>query len=317
MPGAYPDAPPTRLYRNDGATFTDVTAAVAPALLEAGMVTDALFTDADGDGKLDLLVAAHWQPIRLLHNDGEQLLDATNTAGLAEARGWWNALCALDVDGDGDLDYLAGNQGWNTKYSASAAKPARLYFGDFDDDGRRDLVEAKYEGDRLLPVRGRSCSSGAMPMIATKFPTYERFAKSLLKDIYTEEKLATCGEVYATELASCLLRNDGAGAFTIEHLPRRAQIAPINAMVVVGDWVVCAQNNFSPEPETGRHDGGVGLVLGRSPEDVVFAVPARIHGITLFGDCRSLVGLPDTSPPEILFGVNDGRPQVFELSINK
>ncbi len=310
VPGAYPDAPATHLYRNDDGKFTDVTEQVAPALLTAGMVTDALFTDADGDGKLDLLVAAHWQPIRLLHNDGEQFVDVTEQAGLAPAKGWWNALCACDVDGDGDLDYLAGNQGWNTKYSASSQKPARLYFGDFDDDGRRDLVEAKYEGDRLLPVRGRSCSSGAMPMIAKKFPTYRQFAQSLLTDIYTEEKLATCGEVTATQLASCLLRNDGKGTFTIEPLPRRAQIAPINAMVLVGDFIVCAQNNFSPEPETGRHDGGTGLVLRRTPEGLE-AVPPHMHGITMFGDCRNLLALPDSTPTTILFGMQNAKPQTY------
>jgi len=309
VPGAYPDAPPTRLYRNDGGTFTDATEELAPALLRAGMVYDVLVSDANGDGKPDLLVAAHWQPLRLLQNNGEGFVDQTKEAGLAEHRGWWNCLCACDVDGDGDVDYLAGNQGWNTKYSASAARPARLYYGDFDDDGRRDLVEAKYEGNRLLPVRGRSCSSGAMPMIAKKFPTYDQFASSLLKDIYTEDKLNSCGEVFATELASCLLRNDGNGTFTVEPLPRRAQIAPINAMVLLDDWIICAQNNHSPEPETGRHDGGTGLVLARGPAGLR-TLPAREHGIVLFGDCRNLVEIPDET---IVFGVNDDRPQVFAL----
>jgi hypothetical protein len=307
VPGAYPDAPASRLYRNDGGTFTDVTADIAEPLLAAGMVTDALFTDADGDGKLDLLVAAHWQPIRLLHNDGERFVDATEKAGLSKATGWWNSLCEWDVDGDGDLDYVAGNQGWNTKYKASPDKPARLYFGDFDDDGRRDLVEAKYEGDRLLPVRGRSCSSGAMPSIGTRFPTYEKFAGSLLKDIYTEEKLSTCGELAATQLASCILRNDGKGHFTVEPLPRRAQIAPINAMVVQKDLLICAQNNFSPEPETGRHDGGTGLVL-QAVEGKLTVLPPHAHGINLFGDMRSLVATPDGV---LLFAPNNAAVRAY------
>lgn len=313
VPGAYPDAPATHLYRNDGATFTDVTETVAAPLLTAGMVTDALFDDVDQDGKLDLLLAAHWQPIRYLRNDGKQFLDATASAGLATAKGWWNALCPCDVDGDGDTDYLAGNQGWNTKYKASAAKPARLYFGDFDDDGRRDLIEAKYEGDRLLPVRGRSCSSGAMPVLQERFPTYKKFASSLLEDIYTQDKLATCGEVHATELASCLLRNDGKGVFTLEPLPRRAQISPINAMVAIGDLVVCAQNNFSPEPETGRHDGGTGLVLRRGAKGLA-VVPPHTHGITFFGDCRNLLAIIGADSTEIVYGLQNGAVQAFRRS---
>ncbi|MEC9046614.1 MAG: VCBS repeat-containing protein [Planctomycetota bacterium] len=288
VPGAYPDAPPSRLYRNDGGRFVDVTAELAPTLQQAGMVTDARFADFDGDGRLDLLVAARWQPLRLLRYDGEKYMDATAAAGLADRPGWWRSLCILDVDGDGDLDAVAGNQGWNTKYKASANKPARLYFGDFDDDGKRDLVEAKYEGDRLLPVRGRSCSSGAMPMLKEKFPTYEGFAKSLLKDIYTEQKLQACGELVATELASGLLINDGAGRFTFTALPRLAQISPIHAMVQRGDLLVCAQNDFTPEPETGRHDGGAGLVL-RIADGQLRVTPPSEHGINAPGDHRGLV----------------------------
>tara|TARA_R110002096_G_scaffold156471_1_gene321079 strand:+ start:1050 stop:4499 length:3450 start_codon:yes stop_codon:yes gene_type:complete len=301
IPGAYPDAPGSHLYRNDGGTFTDVTSEVAKPLLTAGMVTDALFSDADGDGKLDLLVAAHWQPIRLLHNDGKTFVDATEAAGLHRDLGWWNSLCAWDIDGDGDLDYLAGNQGFNTKYKATTDKPARLYFGDFDDDGRRDLIEAKYEGDRLLPVRGRSCSSGAMPSIATRFPTYEQFASSLLTDIYSKEKLTTCSELLATQLASCLLRNDGKGHFTIEPLPHRAQIAPINAMHIHKDLLICAQNNFSPEPETGRHDGGTGLVL-QAANGHLTVLPPHTHGINHFGDQRSLAVTPNGT---LLFAPNN------------
>jgi len=307
VPGAYPDAPPSRLYRNDQGRFVDVTKDLAPALLTAGMVTSALFTDVDDDGFLDLLVAAHWQPIRLLKNDaGQRFVDATETAGLAKFPGWWNSLCAWDLDADGDLDYVAGNQGLNTKYKANADHPARLYFGDFDDNGTRDLIEAKYEGDNLLPVRGRSCSSQAMPFLVKKFPTYEQFAGSLLKDIYTEQKLATCGQLEATTLQSSLLRNDGKGHFTVEPLPRRAQIAPIFGMIAIDDLLVCAQNSHAPEPETGHHDGGTGLVL-RATAKGLEVVPPHVHGICFHGDRKSLV-LLHHGP---LFATNDGPLHAF------
>jgi hypothetical protein len=81
-------------------------------------------------------------------------------------------------------------------------------------------------------------------------------------------------------------------------------------MVVVGDFIVCAQNNFSPEPETGRHDGGTGLVLRRTPEGLE-AVPPHIHGITMFGDCRNLLALPDSTPTTILFGMQNAKPQTY------
>ncbi|HEU4420119.1 MAG TPA: FG-GAP-like repeat-containing protein, partial [Planctomycetota bacterium] len=311
VPGAYPDAPPSRLYRNDGGRFTDATQDLAPDLLHAGMVTSALFTDADDDGWLDLLVAAHWQPIRLLRNDsGKAFVDATAAAGLVAHTGWWNSLCAWDVDADGDLDYVAGNQGLNTKYKANPEHPARLYFGDFDDNGTRDLIEAKYEGDNLLPVRGRSCSSQAMPFLATKFPTYDQFASSLLHDIYTEQRLAACGQLAATTLASSLLRNDGKGRFTIEELPRRAQLAPIFGMVAIGERLVCAENSYAPEPETGRHDGGTGLVL-RATKNGIEVVPPSEHGICFFGDRKALVMRSDAAAIELVFANNNDALRSF------
>ncbi|MCU0867391.1 MAG: VCBS repeat-containing protein [Planctomycetes bacterium] len=306
VPGAYPEAPPSRLLRNDGGRFVDVTAELAPALLQAGMVTSALFTDVDADGFVDLLLAAHWQPVRLLRNErGQRFVDATTAAGLAAHTGWWNSLCAWDVDADGDLDYVAGNHGRNSKYKADAQHPAQLYFGDFDDNGTRDLIEAKYQGDQLLPVRGRSCSSQAMPFLVDKFPTYEKFANSLLQDIYTAPKLASCGQLQATTLASCLLRNDGKGQFTLEELPRAAQVAPIFGMVALGDLLVCAQNSFAPEPETGRADGGTGLVL-RAASGELQVVPAIEHGLAEFGDHKALVARPTAAGVELLFARNDG-----------
>lgn len=314
VPGMFPDAPPTRLYRNDGGHFVDATAELAPALLHAGMVTTALFTDVDDDGRPDLMVAAFWQPIRYLHNEGGKFVDHTEDAGLAKASGWWNGLAAWDVDGDGDLDYVAGNQGLNTKYKANPEHPAHLFFADFDDNGTRDLVEAKYEGDNLLPVRGRSCSSQAMPFLVTRFPTYEQFASTLLKDIYTPQKLDAAGHLQATTLASSLLRNDGKGHFVVEELPRRAQIAPIFGMAAYGDLLLCAQNSYSPEPETGRHDGGTGLVL-RGAAGGLSVVPPTDHGISDFGDRKSLaVHVAADGRAEFLVGANDDAVRAWRFA---
>jgi hypothetical protein len=313
VPGLYPDAPPSRLYRNDAGKFVDATKDLAPALLAAGMVTCAIFTDVDDDGWLDLLVAAHWQPIRLLRNDGGRaFVDATDAAGLAPHTGWWNSLCAWDVDADGDLDYVAGNHGLNTKYKARPDHPAHLYFGDFDDNGTRDLVEAKYEGDNLLPVRGRSCSSQAMPFLAEKFKTYDAFASSLLKDIYTETKLQKCGHLQATTLASSLLRNDGKGRFTVEPLPRRAQLAPLFGMVALGDLLVGANNSFAPEPETGRHDGGTGLVL-RAGKNGIEVVPPEQHALVAAGDHKSVVARATGDSLQVVIARNDGALHAYTV----
>ena len=313
VPGAYPDAPPTRLLRNDGGRFVDATEALAPTLLRAGMVTSLLWSDVDGDSDQDLFVAARWQPLRLLRNDGGVLADATEAAGLAGTSGWWNGLAALDVDGDGDTDFVATNQGLNSKYKADAAHPTGIRFHDFDGNGTRDLVESKYEGDTLLPVRGRSCSSQAMPFLAQKFPTYEAFARSTLAEIYPAEAMTAAGKVEAVELRSVMLRNDGKGTFAVEPLDRDCQAAPGWAAATAdldGDGrldLLAAQNFFNPEPETGRFAGGLGLLL-RGTGTTLQRVAPRTAGLLVPHDAKGLAvaDLDGDRRPDVALAANDG-----------
>ena len=52
----YPMPASSRLFRNTGTGFTDVTKRVAPDLLEIGMVTDMLWTDINSDGLPDMIL---------------------------------------------------------------------------------------------------------------------------------------------------------------------------------------------------------------------------------------------------------------------
>ena len=76
-------APASELLRNDDAVFTDVTDELASGLGKVGMVTGALWSDADGDGRPDLLVTVEWGAVRFFRNQGGSLEDQTARAGLA------------------------------------------------------------------------------------------------------------------------------------------------------------------------------------------------------------------------------------------
>ena len=164
IPGRYPMAPSSRILRNDSAEgavrFVDCTREVAPELLHEPLtaVKASLWSDADGDGWIDLLVAFDWGPVRLFSNREGRFKEITETAGLATITGRWNSLTAADIDQDGDMDYLAGNLGLNTKYHPDPKKPDLLFYGDLDGSGEEHIVEAKSQKDkdRPLPVRGRS-----------------------------------------------------------------------------------------------------------------------------------------------------------------
>src|SRR5690606_34433652 len=122
-PGDYPASPRSHLLRNRGGGFEDVTENFCPGLATEGRVTSALWSDVDDDGWIDLLVATEWGPVRGFRNrEGRSFEEATDAWGLAAAgHGWWTSLAAGDFNGDGRMDYAAGNVGLNTPYRASEA----------------------------------------------------------------------------------------------------------------------------------------------------------------------------------------------------
>ena len=317
IPGQYPETPRSRLLRNDGGRFVDVTSDVAPGLERVGLVTSALWSDANGDGRQDLLVTLEWGPVALFLNTGGQLADATKQAGLADRLGWWNSVTGVDLDHDGDMDYIAMNVGLNTKYGTpSAKKPSLLYYGDMEDNGRKRLIEAKMDKKGgLVPVRGKSCSTHCMPMLGKKFPTYRAFAASVLPDIYTEQRLANAEQFKATTFESGALINDGDGHFTFHPLPRFAQAAPgygVVAADIDADGrveVVAVQNMFTREPETGLWRGGIGVILEYGADGVFRVEPASETGFVVDGDAKGLTlcDLDSDNRPDLVVCQNDGK----------
>jgi enediyne biosynthesis protein E4 len=106
---------PDRFYRNDGhGSFTDATAQAGLALEKPLCSYAVVFSDVDGDGWQDLLVANDLQPANLFHNTGEGTFEEQGLArGFAfEASGKPTGAMGLsteDFDGDGDVDVFRTN----------------------------------------------------------------------------------------------------------------------------------------------------------------------------------------------------------------
>ena len=320
VPGEYPITPQSRLLRNTGGRFADATDEIAPGLRRTGLVTGAVWSDADGDGWIDLLVAHEWGPVGLWLNDRGKLSDRTADAGLGSRSGWFNGIAARDIDNDGDIDYVVTNAGLNTKYHPTRDHPALLYYGDFEGTGRKRLVEATEKDETLLPVRGRSCSTNAMPHLEERFPSFHDFAIASLEEIYTPEGLEGALTLEANTLESGVLLNDGAAHFVFSPLPRMAQASPGFGVLLEdfdGDGasdLYLAQNFFSPQPETGRWDGGLSLLLRGNGDGSFEPVRPDRSGLIVPGDAKgaSAVDLNDDGWVGLVVAINDDAPVAFE-----
>jgi len=326
VPGQYPRSPVNTLYRNDGGTFKVITDVVAPDLKNAGMVTSALWSDVDSDGWLDLLVTCDWGPVRLYRNlQGKMFKEAsTQETGLGGITGWFNGINGGDIDNDGDIDYVATNLGLNTQYQASLAKPELMFYGDFEGNGKTNIVEAMFENTNgktvCYPRRGKSCSTHAMPSLA-RIPTYDAFAKASLPEIYGIDKLQHALLMKATNLNSLVLINDGEGKFTVKSLPHIAQISPGYGVsltdVDLDGKTDCyiVQNFFTTQEETGDFDSGLSILLrgtGNAQQPFEPVWPSQ-SGLEVPGDAKSLsaVDVNLDGENDFVIGMNDSEPLIF------
>ena len=297
LPARYPRAPTSRLFVNDGGAFT-LDAENRSVLAGLGMVSAALFSDVDGDGDPDLVLATEWGPIRVLDNDGGLFTDATTSLGLAGLTGRWNGVATGDLNGDGLMDIVATNWGRNGPRVASPTRPLRLYHGDFDRNGRLDLVLAQVDEQlgRMTPLVDFQQLTEAMPFLLGRFGTAENFASSSLSEVIGSSG-ALPSSLEVTHLEHTLLLNHG-GRFEPLPLPTVAQFAP-SFYVGVADFngdgnedVFLTQNFLATVSPADRYDAGRGLWLRGDGAGGLEGLSAAESGIKVYGDARG-AGLAD------------------------
>ena len=319
----YPYPPKSFLLEYRNGTFVDITQEVCPALSAPGMITASVWADLDGDGQKELIIAGDWMPIRVFKPGNGKLTEVTTSMGLENDHGMWKSLAVTDIDGDGDLDIVAGNLGANNPYHVSEETPMKLLAKDFGGNGRIEPVLCYYipddAGKKTLQVgMGLNQLTRQIPSLKKRFLKNADFASADLTTIFPEDKWKDAITLNCNELHTCWFENQGHGKFRKHILPVEAQFAPVNAILTYdfdGDGkldLLLAGNEYQTEVMTGRYDASYGLFLKGKGDGNFMSAPHTDDGFFVKGDVKDLKMIKKGNKDNlILVAINNQQMRLF------
>lgn len=311
VPGNYGLTPRSFLLKNEGnGQWTDITNNDTGPI---GMVTDAVWSDVNADNWADLIVVGEWMPITVFVNNSGVL---NSPLPIPNSSGWWNTIEMVDIDQDGDKDYLIGNWGLNMKLNASVEKPLNLYVNDFDDNKRADVILEWFtqEDEKPYPFASKQDLTAQIPSLKKSVLKYQEFAKKQVKDLFPPEKLSKSIQKTVTSFSSSVLLNQN-GSLVLEALPYEAQMSPIFAFEVsdfdndkITDFYA-GGNFYRLKPEIGRHDGFHGGYFKGLGKGKFRYVSDAYSGIQTKGEVRDAIKIDN----KLIISRNNESVLIFKL----
>jgi hypothetical protein len=312
VPGNYGLPPHSYLLVNDGGAWRDASPA---SLANVGMVTDASWTDVDSDGDKDLVVVGDWMPVHIFKNDNGLL----NESAIPTSNGWWNRIEAADLDGDGDMDFVLGNWGLNTKLKATAGRPLTMYVNDFDKNGKSECIINWYPPlDSIsYPFSPKPELTSQLPALRKAILKYEDYGNKTYDSLFPAEVRSTALKYEANYLQSAILWNNN-GSMELEALPVEAQMSPVFGIVAEdidedGKMDIWLGGNFyALKPQVGRHNASRGVFLKGKGERSFAFVPVKESGINVEGEVRDAGMIQSANSRALIVARNNEKVLMFE-----
>ena len=229
-----------------------------------GMITDAIWEDYNLDGFVDLVLVGEWMTPKFFKNTNgnfveENIIKSTLT-------GLWQQITPFDIDKDGDIDYLLGNWGKNSKFEASQEHPLRMYYSDFDENGSTETIICNFKNGAYYPLLGLDELGSQIVSLRKKFNNYKSFAGKSIDAIFEPSVLKKAHIFEVNTLASGYLKNEN-NTFTFVPFKNELQVSPISAFLEFDfdangeNEVLVAGNYFGVSPYHGRFDSFPGALI--------------------------------------------------------
>ncbi|MCF2488407.1 VCBS repeat-containing protein [Dyadobacter sp. CY347] len=319
-PGRFPESAGGFLYTNNGkGYFTDQTELLAPQLVKAGMVTDAVFEDLNKDGYPELILTADWKPIQVFSNKAGRLTDASTMYGTAGTNGCWNAIKPADLDNDGDMDFVVGNMGTNWQWNLTSPDSLSLYAADYDNLQRIVPVISVTEGGVEAPYASRDELLDQIPSLKKKYTDYVSYSKAKLSDILPAEKLKNAQKLTAKIYKSGILENKN-GKLVFRPLPIEAQFAPVYAISLFDmnadgkKDIILGGNLKQTRVRVGRSDASlIQVFLNHGNLDFQY-VPQAKSGFYAKGEVRDLAVITAGKETQLLGAMNNAKLITYKLN---
>ena len=285
-----------------------------------GMVTDAVFTDFNADGQTDLIVVGEWMAPTFFANQKGKFTNVTSSISTEKNNGLWQAIIPFDIDRDGDLDYLLGNWGMNSKFKASQEFPLQMYYDDFDANGLFETIVAKEKNGKYYTTMGLDeLSEEFSGMLKKKFNSYKSFAGKTLEEVFDPKMLEKALLYEVHNLQSGYLKNEK-GKFVFVPFANTMQVAPITSFVQSNfdedaqPEVFAAGNYFGVTPYHSRFDGFSGALI-KSPKTILMGEQI---GIDLTQKAVRHLDIIDVNGKKyLLVTINNKAAEVYEIGAKK